>query len=66
MLSYFFRCYLGFSCIMMFRFHGSANLSGCWDVLVNVHLVAEERNAYNCLFILLVQYGTGQISFSLP
>ena len=48
-------CCLGFSLIKMFGFCGSADLSGCSGRRVHTQSVGEERNAYKCLFLCLVQ-----------
>jgi hypothetical protein len=56
--SYFFRCSVGFTVIMMFGFVGGAGVWGCCGELVHMQSVGEERNQYRCLFLCLVQYGT--------
>ena len=50
-----------FSIIMMFRFHGSAGLSGCCGQWVHMRSLGMERNEYIYLFLWLVQYGTRSI-----
>jgi hypothetical protein len=55
---YFFRCCSGLNPTMMFRFFGTAGLSECCEEWVHMHSVGEERNAYTCLFLCLVPYGT--------
>jgi hypothetical protein len=57
MSSYFCRHFSGFSLIMMFRFHGSVDLSACCGEWAHTQAVGEERNEYRCLFPWLVQYG---------
>jgi hypothetical protein len=66
-----YTCYhtsSGFSCIMIFRFHGSANFSWCWDYLIS--LCAVSGRGKKCilqLFIYLVSavWDQRQISFIL-
>jgi hypothetical protein len=58
MSSYVLTLCLGFILIMMIVCCGRAGLSEHCGELVHMQLVGEERNAYKCLFLCLVQYGT--------
>lgn len=46
----------GFNLIFMFRVHGCAGLTGCWDARVLMQSVGEERKGH--LLNLSMQYGT--------
>jgi len=57
-LWYIFRCCLDFNLIMMFRFFGTAGLSGCCEEWVHMRSVGEDENAYIHFFLCSVPYGT--------
>ena len=58
MSPYFLIHSLRFSLIMMFRFRGSAGLSGCRGERVNMQSVGDVRNACRHSLLQLVQNGT--------
>jgi len=43
--------------ILMFMFHGSVGLSGCWEGMRSYANRVEKKNAYPCSLHWLVQYG---------
>ena len=58
MPSHFLRSSLDFKLILMFRFHGSADVHGWWGKWVHMQLVGEEMNAYRHSLHCLVKYET--------